>query len=77
MSPDQSTDEGITTQQLLQALLLVAIAEREERASPEGPRRRTEVLLNDAGFSLGNIAKMTGRPYESVKSTIRRAREKN
>lgn len=77
MPPEKAKDEGITTEQLLQALLLLAIADRDERAAPEGPRRRTEVLLNDAGFNLTNIAKLTGRPYESVKSAIRRAREKS
>ena len=61
------------TELLLRALLLLAIADREERDAPVSARRRTELLLSDAGFSLHEIASFTGRPYETVKSTIRRA----
>ncbi|MCU1484942.1 MAG: hypothetical protein JWN67_1688 [Actinomycetia bacterium] len=58
------------------ALLVLLIAEREERLWPERPRRPTELLLADAGLSLGEIAQVTGRKYEAVKATIRRARQK-
>jgi DNA-directed RNA polymerase specialized sigma24 family protein len=63
-------------EQLLRALLLLTIAEREERDTPESGRRRTEVLLNDAGFSLSEIASLTGKPYETVKSAVRRSNAK-
>jgi DNA-directed RNA polymerase specialized sigma24 family protein len=35
-----------------------------------------EVLLADLGMSIGQIARVTGRNYETVKSTIRRVRER-
>jgi DNA-directed RNA polymerase specialized sigma24 family protein len=73
---ESSGTRYLETERLLHALLLLAIAEREEKDSREDSHRRTEVLLSDAGFSLQEIASLTGRPYDTVKSTIRRANEK-
>ena len=33
-------------------------------------------MLADAGLSLGDIAALTGRNYETVKTTVRRARQR-
>ena len=73
---NSNSSGGLGVEQLLRALLLLAIAEREEGDAPATDRRRTEVLLAEAGFSLQEIASLTGKPYETVKSRIRRARDK-
>jgi DNA-directed RNA polymerase specialized sigma24 family protein len=48
-------------------------AERDDLASE---RRPTEVVLAEVGLSLAEIAQVTGRKYEGVKTTIRRYRER-
>jgi DNA-directed RNA polymerase specialized sigma24 family protein len=57
-------------------ILAILIAEREDRLAKTDDPRRTEVVLADAGLSLSEIAMLTGRKYESVKTTIRRARDR-
>lgn len=69
---DMAADDQIPT--LLRALVALQIADRQERLSDDAPRP-TEVVLAEAGLALGDIADLTGRKYESVKTTIRRARE--
>lgn len=58
---------------LLRALVALQIADRQERVS-DAPARPVEVVLADAGVGLAEIAALTGRKYETVKTTIRRAR---
>jgi DNA-directed RNA polymerase specialized sigma24 family protein len=64
--PDETT--------LLRAIVALQVAERQDRSSGEAGRP-SELLLADAGVSLTDIATLTGRKYETVKTTIRRARE--
>ena len=58
----------------LTALLALAAAARDDAVTAPEDRRRTEVVLADAGLTLGQIAAVTGRKYETVKTTLRRAR---
>ena len=72
---DADTDRGAATalptnEQALSALLALSI----NGSLSEEERRRPELILSDLGFSLGAISMLTGRNYETVKSTIRRAR---
>jgi DNA-directed RNA polymerase specialized sigma24 family protein len=55
--------------------LLVAMVALQIDDRTEGQRRPTELILADVGLSLSEIATLTGRKYESVKTTIRRARQ--
>ena len=71
MSADTPAPEETT---LLRALVALQIAERNDRHTQETPRP-SEVILADAGLGLPDIATLTGRKYEAVKATIRRARE--
>lgn len=64
--PDETT--------LLRALVALQIAERQDRSSGEAGRP-SELVLADAGVALADIAALTGRKYETVKTTVRRARE--
>jgi DNA-directed RNA polymerase specialized sigma24 family protein len=68
MEPNNA--DGVT---LLRALVALQIADRQERVS-DAPARPVEVVLADAGLGLAEIAALTGRKYETVKTTIRRAR---
>ena len=73
MSADNNTSE-LSEGDLLRAMLALQIADRDARlASAEPPR--SEVVLAETGLALGEIAALTGRPYEAVKATVRRARE--
>jgi DNA-directed RNA polymerase specialized sigma24 family protein len=67
--------EETETQDLLRALLVLAIDERESRPRPE-EAARTEVLLASAGLGSGEIAQLTGKNPSSVRVTLSRARKK-
>jgi DNA-directed RNA polymerase specialized sigma24 family protein len=75
MSPkEQPTDLGQS--KTLAGILALLIAEREERLNEKGEVRKTEVILADAGLSIGEIAALAGKNYDAVKMTIRRGRKK-
>jgi DNA-directed RNA polymerase specialized sigma24 family protein len=69
-----STDTQPDETTLLRALVALQVAERQDRSSGEAARP-SELVLADAGVGLTDIAALTGRKYESVKTTVRRARE--
>lgn len=75
MNPDRTDDRSLDDAMVLAGILALLIAEREDRLGDE-PMRRTEVVLADAGISMGQIARLTGKKYETVKTTLRRARSK-
>jgi len=54
------------------AALLVALRDDAQGVSA----RPTEAVLADAGLSLAEIAQLTGRKYETVKTNLRRHRER-
>jgi hypothetical protein len=55
---------------MLGVLALMA-ADRDERIEGTTPRR-SELVLADAGFTAREIAELTGRDYEAVRSSLRR-----
>ena len=57
------------------ASLALQIADRDQALLGTDPRR-TEVVLSEAGLSIKDIARLTGRNYDAVKTAIRRARKK-
>ena len=59
---------------VLLGMLALLAAERDERVEGVTPRR-TELILTDAGFSAREIAQLTGKDYEAVRSSVRRASE--
>jgi DNA-directed RNA polymerase specialized sigma24 family protein len=65
----------LSVEQLLAAMVALQMADRDERLTGAEPRR-TELVLADAGVGLADIARLTGRPYDTVKTAVRRAREK-
>jgi hypothetical protein len=65
----------IDLDQLIYTQLVLAVHEREVRHFDAEPQRN-EVVLASAGLSIGQIAKLTGRSYETTKTILRRARER-
>ena len=72
----ESTSRGMELDVSTALLALVALAAsyRDDLTTTPDDRRKTEVILSDVGLTLGQIAQVTGRKYETVKTTIRRAR---
>jgi DNA-directed RNA polymerase specialized sigma24 family protein len=68
-------DEGFEAPAMRAVLALLA-DEREARIVNNSDARSTEVLLADAGFSIGEIASLLGKKYETVRSTLRRSKDK-
>ncbi len=64
----------IAVEELLLASVVLQLADREERVTGAAPVR-SEVLLAEAGLTLTTIAALTGKNYETVKATVRRARQ--
>jgi hypothetical protein len=56
------------------AQLALYVHDRDIRFFDAVPRR-SELVLAEAGLSIGAIATLTGKKYETVKTTLRRARE--
>jgi DNA-directed RNA polymerase specialized sigma24 family protein len=72
VSSDATAPDDLSQRALLGILALLA-ADRDERVEGATPRR-TEIILGDAGFSAREIAQLTGREYEAVRSSLRRAK---
>jgi hypothetical protein len=68
-----SSEDPIGIQTLLTGILALLVADREERVNGR-EERNTDVVLAGAGLTYGEISRLTGRPYEAVKSAVRRSR---
>jgi DNA-directed RNA polymerase specialized sigma24 family protein len=68
-------DVEMSADQAAVASLALQIADRDQALLGSDPRR-TEVVLSEAGLSIKDIARLTGRNYDTVKTAIRRARKK-
>ena len=71
---EEKTSTGLES--VMRAVVALLADEREARVANNRDARKTEELLADAGFSIGEIASLLGKPYETVKSTLRRGRSK-
>jgi DNA-directed RNA polymerase specialized sigma24 family protein len=63
-----------TSGRTLTALVALLAADPDERADGT-PVRRSEAVLADAGCSYQEIARLTGKKTEAVRSALRRARQ--
>jgi DNA-directed RNA polymerase specialized sigma24 family protein len=73
------SDKKALDSELVQAgLLALAVASREDALVAQRGKnpssRSTEEILAEVGFAIADIARLTGRPYETVKTKLRRAR---
>ncbi len=64
---------GIGGDRALLALSAVVLAHLDARADAAGVRR-SEFVLDEAGFTRPEISAVTGRNPEAVRSTLRRAK---
>lgn len=71
LSRNGSTD-AVATERILLAMVALAAADRDERVD-ELPPRRSELVLSDVGLSPSEIAALTGKSFDTVRGTIRRA----
>ncbi len=68
-APESATEDPETPADDLQQLLMAAVAKLPGE-------QRDSLLLQEQGFSLGEIARITGDPEETVKSRLRYARKR-
>jgi len=63
----------------LSGILALLAADRDDRLreSNNGDRRKTELVLADAGLTAGEIGKVLNKKANSVSKTIQRARAKD
>ena len=71
VEPREGNGGGLDTSRIVLGVLALLAADRDERAE-DLPPRRSELVLADAGFTAQEIAKLTGRNYEAVRSSLRR-----
>jgi DNA-directed RNA polymerase specialized sigma24 family protein len=73
MPAERRESDGATLDEsrIMLGVLALLAADRDERVE-ELPSRRSELVLADAGFTAQEIAKLTGRNYEAVRSSLRR-----
>ena len=76
MSREDRAASELSLDRAMVGILAILIADREDRLTNSDDPRRTEVVLADAGMSLSEIVMLTGKKYEAVKTTIRRARDR-
>lgn len=67
-------EKTIGSERSLVGILALLAAERDDRVAASGEGRRSEIIMSDAGLTIAEIAQVTGRKYETVKTAIRRAR---
>jgi len=67
-------DARSQTAQLLLALLIVAVDEREARATERPKQVKTEVLLSRAGLSSSLIASVVNKQPGAVRTALSRAK---
>lgn len=70
---EENNARQLSVEQLLAAMVALQVADRDERLTGAAARR-TELVLTDAGLGLSDVARLTGRPYDTVKTAVRRAR---
>lgn len=74
MTPADSVDD-LTTEALLRALVALAVDQREADLQKDSGRRKTEILLSDAGLGPSQIATLVGKKDGAVAKAIPRARK--
>ena len=61
---EEKTSTGLES--VMRAVVALLADEREARVANNRDARKTEELLADAGFSIGEIASLLGKPYEAI-----------
>ena len=72
-APEEPVPIDLTS--ALRGLLALAAAQRDDPQTPADQRRKTEVILHDAGCSSQQIAVLTGKSYAAVVKALQRSRK--
>lgn len=75
MTNRQNDDGNLTEEVLLRALVALAVDEREATVAKGEGRRKTELLLSDAGLTARQIAALVDKKEGAVLKSISRARK--
>ena len=79
MAKDRSDEGGggdaLTPEKVMRGVLALLAADRDERIDKTSARK-SELVLADAGFSWQEIARLTGKNPEAVRSLLRRSSKK-
>ena len=76
MAVNKTEQDGIGLEGVMRAIVALMADEREARIVNDKEARKTDVLLAEAGLSIGEIATLLGKKYDTVKMTLLRAKPK-
>ena len=76
MATKKTEQEAVGLDAVMRAVVALLADEREARIANDKDARKTEVMLADAGLSIGEIATLLGKRYDTVKTTLLRAKPK-
>jgi hypothetical protein len=76
MPPARKSKEKhqLTTGAAAAGILALLIDAREARVKDDKDAAKTEVLLDNAGLSLDDIAAVMGRKYDAIRVSLQRSR---
>lgn len=70
-TPDSDSGGDPSAARVMLGLVALLAADRDERVE-DIPPRRSELVLADAGFTVREVATLTSRKCEAVRSSLRR-----
>lgn len=78
MAADRRSKERhqLTTGAAAAGILALLVDAREMRIKDEKLATKTEVLLDNAGLSLDDIAAVMGKTYDAIRVSLQRSRAK-
>lgn len=78
MSPPRKSQERhqLTTGASAAGILALLVDAREARIKDDRDATKTEVLLDNAGLSLDDIAAVMSKKYDAVRVSLQRSRSK-
>lgn len=78
MPPVRKSQERhqLTTGAAAAGILALLVDAREVRIKDEKDATKTEVLLDNAGLSLDDIAAVMGKKYDAIRVSLQRSRRK-
>jgi hypothetical protein len=78
MSPARTVREKhqLTTGAAAAGILALLVDAREGRIKDDKDATKTEVLLDNAGLSLDDIAAVMGKKYDAIRVSLQRSRGK-